>query len=152
IDVNHLIKECIRPLEGLAKSKKLTFSFNASAEMPQVLSDETMLYQVINNIVGNAIKFTDKGDVCITTKLKENTRASIIVSDTGIGISEEFLPRIFNPFEQESTGRSRSHEGSGLGLSISKKYIELLGGEILVESIKEKGSVFEITLPVYEPE
>jgi len=152
IDLNHLIKECIQPLEGLAKGKKLMFSFNPSSNVIQVLSDETMLYQVINNIAGNAIKFTDKGEVTIATRLKGTTHAIIVVKDTGIGISEEFMPRIFNSFEQESTGRSRSHEGSGLGLSISKKYIELLGGEILVESIKEKGSVFEIILPVYEPE
>lgn len=152
IDLNHLIKECIQPLEGLAKAKKLAFSFNPSVKTLQVLSDETMLYQVINNIVGNAIKFTDKGEVTVVTTLKGITHAIIVVKDTGIGISEEFMPRIFNPFEQESTGRGRSHEGSGLGLSISKKYIELLGGQISVESIKEKGSVFEIILPVYHPE
>ena len=108
-----------------------------------------MLYQVINNIVGNAIKFTDKGQVVIRTLRKDEAHISIIVKDTGIGISEEFMPRIFNSFEQESTGRSRSHEGTGLGLAISKKYIELLGGEILIESRKDHGSAFEIVLPAY---
>lgn len=152
IDVNTLIRECILPLEALAKAKDLTFSFRPCSETPLVLSDETMLYQVINNIVGNAIKFTDKGEVNIATQLRNKTHVGIVVTDTGIGISEEFLPRIFNSFEQESTGRSRSHEGSGLGLSISKKYIELLGGEIKVRSVKEKGSEFEIILPVYQPE
>ena len=97
-----------------------------------------MLYQVINNIVGNAIKFTDKGEVSISTQRREGNQVSITVKDTGIGISEEFMPRIFNSFEQESAGRSRSHEGSGLGLSISKKYIELLEGEILIESKKNQ--------------
>jgi len=100
--------------------------------------------------VGNAIKFTDKGEVVITTIKKHDSRVSIVVKDTGIGISEEFMPRIFNSFEQESTGRSRSHEGSGLGLAISKKYIELLGGEILIESKKDQGSNFEIVLPAYK--
>lgn len=150
IDVNKLIQECILHLEGLARSKKIAFSFNPSAEKLQCLSDETMLYQVINNVVGNAIKFTDKGEVSISTQRREGNRVSITVKDTGIGISEEFLPRIFNSFEQESTGRSRSHEGSGLGLSISKKYIELLEGEILIESKKNQGSIFEIILPVYQ--
>lgn len=149
-DVNSLVQECISSLEELARKKKLAFSFNPFAENLRCLSDETMLYQVINNIVSNAIKFTDKGEVCVSTRLRNDTHVGIVVKDTGLGISEEFMPRIFNSFEQESAGRSRSHEGSGLGLSISKKYIELLGGEILVESKKNAGSVFEIILPVYK--
>ncbi len=150
IDLNELVRESTMPLEGLAKTKKLNFLFEPSNEKLQCLSDETMLYQVINNIVGNAIKFTDKGEVRISTFNRGDTHVSIVVKDTGIGISEEFIPRIFNSFEQESTGRSRSHEGSGLGLAISKKYIELLGGEILIESKKDYGSTFEIRLPAYK--
>jgi signal transduction histidine kinase len=149
IDLNELVRESILTLEGMAKSKKLQFSFFPSAAKLQCLSDETMLYQVISNIVGNAIKFTDKGEVEIKTVLRDEGHVSIVVRDTGIGISEEFMPRIFNSFEQESTGRSRSHEGSGLGLAISKKYIELLGGEILIKSKKDHGSTFEIVLPAY---
>jgi signal transduction histidine kinase len=150
IDLNKLVSESIGPLEGLAKTKKLAFVFEPSSEKLRCLSDETMLYQVINNIVGNAIKFTDKGQVVVKTLVKDNAHVSILVEDTGIGISEEFLPRIFNSFEQESTGRSRSHEGSGLGLAISKKYIELLGGEILIQSRKDLGSTFTIVLPTYK--
>lgn len=149
IDINQLVRECVLSLEGLARNKNLGFSFIPSMEKLQCLSDETMLYQVINNIVGNAIKFTEKGEVSISTRLREDTRICISVKDTGIGISDEFMPRIFNSFEQESAGRSRSHEGSGLGLSISKKYIELLEGEILIESSKRAGSTFEIILPAY---
>ncbi len=78
----------------------------------------------------------------------ERTFFVICVTDTGIGITEEFLPRIFNAFEQESSGRNRNYEGAGLGLSISKRYIELLDGEIKVRSVKEQGSTFEIILPV----
>lgn len=148
IDVNSLLGECIAPLETLAKNKRLQFSFSASREKLFCLSDETMLYQVVYNVVGNAIKFTDKGRVEVsTTRVKE--KIIIKVMDTGIGISEEFLPRIFNSFEQESSGRSRNYEGTGLGLSISKRYIELLGGEIRVQSTKDEGSVFEIVLPAY---
>lgn len=150
IDLNDLVRESILPLEGLARNKRLVLSFEPSPEKLQCLSDETMLYQVINNVVGNAIKFTDKGEVTIRITRREDTRVSIVVQDTGIGISEEFMPRLFNSFEQESTGRSRRHEGSGLGLAISKKYIELLGGEILVESKKDQGSTFEIILPAYK--
>ncbi|MBL0741633.1 sensor histidine kinase [Chryseolinea lacunae] len=149
IDVNVLLRECIAPLETLAKNKRLQFSFSASREQLFCLSDENMLYQVVYNVVGNAIKFTDKGRVEVsTTRMKD--KIFIKVKDTGIGISEEFLPRIFNSFEQESSGRSRNYEGTGLGLSISKRYIELLGGEIRVQSAKDEGSVFEIVLPAYK--
>lgn len=75
------------------------------------------------------------------------TNIYIKVTDTGIGISNDFLPKIFNPFEQESSGQGRRFEGTGLGLSISKKYLEFLGGEILITSEKGKGSTFEITVP-----
>jgi signal transduction histidine kinase len=149
IDINKLIGECIQTLEGLAKAKKLSFTFIPWPETLKCLSDETMLYQVINNVVGNAIKFTDLGGISISTSSRNDKHVVVKVQDTGIGISDDFLPRIFNSFEQESTGRSRSHEGSGLGLSISKKYIELLGGEIAVQSIKDQGSTFEIVLPLY---
>lgn len=149
IDVNLLIQECLLPLDGLARKKNLAFSFIPSPQKLQCLSDENMLYQVVNNIVGNAIKFTEKGQVTISTCLRDGTHICISVKDTGIGISEEFMPRIFNSFEQESAGRSRSHEGSGLGLSISKKYIELLEGEILIDSVKKAGSTFEVRLPAY---
>jgi signal transduction histidine kinase len=150
IDVNKLLAECTQPLRELASQKGLLFTFEPCSESLRCLSDETMLYQVINNIVGNAIKFTEKGSVRISTDRDQLHRMVIRVEDTGVGISEEFLPRIFNSFEQESSGRSRSHEGSGLGLSISNKYIELLEGEILVTSIKHKGSIFEIHLPAYD--
>ena len=151
IDINNLTLECIHSLASLARQKGLHFTYLPSDKPLICLADETMLYQVINNIVGNAIKFTEKGAVEVCTGAL-NANALIIVRDTGIGISEDFLPRIFNPFEQESTGRSRSHEGTGLGLSISKKYIELLGGEITIESEKDKGSTFRIALPLHTPE
>lgn len=151
IDVNKLTTECIDSLAPLAHQKGLSFSHQPSTEPLLCLADETMLYQVINNIVGNAIKFTESGSVEVTTFARNQVSAIVAIRDTGIGVSEEFLPRIFNPFEQESSGRSRSHEGSGLGLSISKKYLEMLGGEIVVQSAKDHGSTFEIVLPLHQP-
>jgi signal transduction histidine kinase len=150
VDMNKVVHESATSLEELARYKGLKFKVNQHTEEVLCLSDETMLYQVVHNIVGNGIKFTEEGDVTISVSVCPNSnRVSIQVSDTGIGISKEFLPKIFNAFEQESTGHSRGYEGSGLGLSISKKYIELLGGEINVESEKNKGSKFEILLPRY---
>lgn len=150
VDMNKVVHESATSLEELARYKGLKFRISEATEEVLCLSDETMLYQVVHNIVGNAIKFTEEGEVNIHVSVcPDHTNVVIRVSDTGIGISKEFLPKIFNPFEQESMGHSRGYEGSGLGLSISKRYIELLGGEITVESQKNTGSTFEILLPRY---
>jgi len=151
VEINGLIRNEIGPLETLAKNKHLDFYFSSHPEPLFCLADENMMKQVVNNIVGNAVKYTDKGRVSIATYITDDLEQLVVeVSDTGLGISEEFLPRIFNPFEQESTGRSRTYEGTGLGLSISKKYIELLGGEIRVNSMKSVGSTFRILLPIHK--
>ncbi|MDH5380013.1 MAG: HAMP domain-containing histidine kinase [Cyclobacteriaceae bacterium] len=143
----NLISDSVKLLEPLAWKKNISLINYSDLKGVHCYASEEILFQVFNNIIGNAIKFTDKGSVIIRTKIS-NTRAYIIVSDTGIGISEEFLPRIFNTFEQESQGLSRSYEGTGLGLSITKKYLELIGGNISVESIKGEGSKFTITFPI----
>jgi signal transduction histidine kinase len=153
IDVNTLVHDEMKSLEPLARNKHLKFSFAPSLLPLICLADENLMRQVIHNVVVNGIKFTDRGGVAITTDFTESRDYFVIeVTDTGLGISEEFLPRIFNPFEQESTGRSRTYEGTGLGLSIAKKYIELLGGQIRVISEKSKGSTFRIILPVHNTE
>lgn len=151
VDINKLISAVIGPLKELTIRKGLTLSFQAVNDPLHCLSDETMLYQVLTNIIGNAIKFTDVGSVEIISGISKERKDQLFIDirDTGIGIADEFLPNLFSPFEQESSGRSRKYEGSGLGLSIAKKYIELLDGEIRVQSVKDKGSVFQIVLPVY---
>lgn len=152
VDVNQLIKESAEQIEELARKKSLTLDLALAQGKIYCFGDDSMLYQVLTNVIGNAIKFTEKGSVTITSLLnnKNKNQVLITVQDTGIGIAADFIPRIFNPFEQESTGRSRNYEGSGLGLAISKKYIELLGGEIEVASMKGNGSTFTIILPVYK--
>jgi signal transduction histidine kinase len=147
VDISKLLKEVISPLEELARKKNLSFDFSVNDSKLVCIADEHMLYQVVNNIVGNAIKFTDRGGVKIMIG-RDGECAMIQVSDTGIGMAAEFLPRMFNPFEQESGGRNRNYEGTGLGLSISKKYIVLLGGEIKVTSVKSQGSVFTVRIPL----
>ena len=109
--------------------------------------NEHLFYQVFNNLVGNAIKFTSYGHVEIRTE-KRGDLATLIISDTGIGISEEFKAKLFDAFEQESTGINRNFEGSGLGLAIVKKYIDKIEGEIIVESKKNEGTRFTILLPL----
>jgi signal transduction histidine kinase len=147
VDVPKLLKEVLSPLEELARKKNLSFTLSANDTNLMCIADEHMLYQVFNNIVGNAIKFTERGSITVSVE-RHGNRARVDVSDTGIGIAEDFLPRMFNPFEQESGGRNRNYEGTGLGLSISKKYIDLLGGEIKVTSLKGHGSTFTIWIPL----
>jgi signal transduction histidine kinase len=147
VDIAKLLREVIPPLEKLARKKNLSFDFIVNDSKLVCMADEHMLDQVINNIVGNAIKYTDRGGIKVMIG-RDGDSAVIQVSDTGIGMAEEFLPRMFNPFEQESGGRNRNYEGTGLGLSISKKYIDLLGGDIEVTSVKGKGSFFTVRLPL----
>lgn len=148
VELNQLLGEVYQSLKQVAKNKEINFIYEESLDKLHCLAEESLLIQIFNNIVGNAIKFTKEGSVRI--KLTQSKNIEVVISDTGIGISEEFLPKIFNSFEQESVGIKRKFEGSGLGLSIAKKYIELLGGNIKVKSQKGKGSEFMVQLPFYE--
>ena len=153
VAINPLVEQCLAAVEERAREKRLDITFRPCPNAPQGLSDEHMLRQVIAHVIGNAVKFTDKGGILVETRLAEADPGMIMirVTDTGIGITPEFMPRMYSPFEQESTGRSRSHEGTGLGLALAKKYIHSLKGEIRAQSEKGKGSVFTILLPAYTP-
>lgn len=111
--------------------------------------DDRYLERVLDNLVSNAVKFTEEGSV--TVEVEGNDRqVHIHVRDTGVGIEEEFIPHLFEDFKQESSGMDRSHEGSGLGLAITARLVELMHGTIHVESTKGEGSTFTITFPRYE--
>lgn len=142
-----LIKELTEMLESLAKEKVIELIDNSIAEEIHLVSDEHMLRHILQNLIGNAIKFTEKGRVEITAQ-KIGGQAVIKVSDTGIGIAEENLKHIFEEFRQADGSTTRKYGGTGLGLAISKKYTELLGGTLEVESILDKGSVFTVTIPM----
>ncbi|MEM1096337.1 MAG: PAS domain S-box protein [Bacteroidota bacterium] len=111
-----------------------------------VFSDVGALQRILVNLASNAIKFTDDGEVCIELGVEAET-LTVAVSDTGIGIPEHFLPHLFDEFRQASSGISRDYEGSGLGLTITKRLVELLEGEIQVQSEPGKGTCFTVTLP-----
>jgi PAS domain S-box-containing protein len=151
VELNSFIENNVGSFKILAEQKGIKLRFNRSEEGLNISMNEHLFYQVFNNLLGNAIKFTSKGSVAITTN-KKNAHAELIVKDTGIGISDEFKTKIFEAFEQESTGKNRHFEGSGLGLAIVKKYMDKLGGEIIVESTKHKGSSFTLLLPLREGE
>jgi hypothetical protein len=118
-----------------------------------VEGDPYRLSQVLNNILGNALKFTNKGHITITTRVTERSDeavvAEITISDTGIGIEKQHLRTIFEPFEQADAATSRKYGGTGLGLAICKNMIEMQKGELLVQSEEGKGSAFTIRIPYH---
>ncbi len=133
-------------MQSLADEKGIDLRLKLDQNLDQIQSDESRLHQVILNIVGNAIKFTDKGYVEIRA-FEKNKQICIEVIDSGIGISEEKLPHIFDEFRQADGTSSRHYEGTGLGLAIASKLIKILKGSIGVKSTEGAGSVFTITIP-----
>ena len=113
--------------------------------------DDSLLKQIIDNLLSNAIKYTENGSikVSVDTDNKRN-RVILKVTDTGIGISEGHQKVIFEEFRQVSEGLNRQYEGTGLGLTITKKFVELMNGDINLESELGKGSQFTITFPMVE--
>ena len=134
-------------LEPLAADKKLAFKVEVPAELPPGRGDGRRLTQVLINLVGNAIKFTDAGEVAIKTEAN-NGSFYVTVRDTGPGISAADQAKLFQEFQQADNAIARKRGGTGLGLAISKRIIEMHGGRIWVESQPGHGSTFVFTLPV----
>lgn len=137
------------PIEG--KSKPI-IELNRADQQPlaEIITDPQRLQQILNNLLSNAVKFTNEGHITFGCKLHSNNMLLFFVSDTGIGIPKEKLGFIFERFRQLDFGYTRTYGGTGLGLAISKGLIELLGGEIWVESEINKGTNFYFTIP-YKP-
>jgi len=132
--------------ESLAQNKKLTLKTEVAKSLPIGLGDEQRITQVLLNLVGNAIKFTDTGEVCVTAKAV-NGHFNISVTDTGPGIPSEHQSRIFDQFHQVDSSNTKAKGGTGLGLAIAKQIIEMHGGRIWVESTLGQGSTFQMELP-----
>lgn len=141
-------------LSSRASGKKINFDVNSSDNIARaLLGDSLRLSQVLINLLGNSIKFTDQGYVNLSVTLVENDsdyqRIRFEISDSGIGMSEDFLQNIFKKFTQENDQSNRNHEGTGLGMSISREIVEMMGGEIRIKSKKGIGTTiqFEIIFP-----
>lgn len=146
VDVVEVGREMIDLYAPVAESKQIGLEFHCETTPLYADADATALRRIVNNLLSNAIKFTEEGRIDLHIRY-ENDAVCLQVQDTGTGISEAFIPHLFDAFHQESTGDTRNYEGSGLGLSISQKLAELMGGEILVESTKGKGATFIVRLP-----
>lgn len=142
------LTEVINQLKPMAQNKGLQLSLELEPSLPMVLADSVRLRQIVINMVSNALKFTEKGGVTIQAKMLSGydmLRVSVV--DTGIGISPAVLDYIFEAFRQADGSTTRRFGGTGLGLTIAKKLIELQGGEVAVESTVGRGSTFSFTLP-----
>lgn len=148
-DLNFTIETSYREYDHLAELKELDYKLILDKSSPKIEIDEQLFRTAFNNIIHNAIKYTHSGGIIVTiTSDKTRKEATISVKDTGIGIKEKNLSKIFDPFIQESIGMTRKYEGTGIGLSLSKKYIEILDGSIEVHSEVGKGAEFIIKIPI----
>ena len=164
VNIAQLFQQLIAAYEFL-KKKDLVLIWQASGDLPVLMTDREKLKQILRNLINNAVKFTENGTVTVSATLADSQRQSawhghtrpsafgsepfieFKVSDTGIGIPEESLPVIFDRFKQVDSSATRAYEGVGLGLFIAKKYSELLGGQVDVESTEGRGSTFTVRIP-----
>jgi signal transduction histidine kinase len=145
--MEELIQTVFASVEALAAEKNLDLKVEVSKDLTVGKADEQRIAQVILNLVANAIKFTDEGEVKIEATVSDG-RFLVSVSDTGPGLAEVDQQKIFDEFQQADGSSTRKKGGTGLGLSISKKIIAMHGGRIWVESAPGKGSTFRFTLPI----
>jgi signal transduction histidine kinase/class 3 adenylate cyclase len=165
VGIREIVQVVMALNQPLIGSKNLQLVNSILSDLPLAYADENRVQQILHNLVGNAIKFTESGVVEISAKLiihnqpegiengereetKSNSQLAITVADTGIGIPEDKLHRIFESFEQADGSTARNYGGTGLGLTITKQLVELHGGQIIVQSQAGVGSQFTFTLPV----
>ena len=148
-DINGVVKDLYDTMAPAIKCTELDFVLKLEDNLPKVKFDSDKIEQVLTNMVTNAIKFTEKGNITIATSKRENV-IQVSVSDTGCGIRKEDLPKVFYEFEQLDKGGDRKTGGAGLGLAISKAIIEQHRGKICVESECAKGTTFHFVLPIKE--
>jgi signal transduction histidine kinase/CheY-like chemotaxis protein len=142
-----LVDTCFTTVESMVKEGRVRLLKEVPDDLPEVLSDQDKLKQIIINLLSNGLKFTEEGEVKLSAVL-EDASLRITVSDTGIGISSNALEYIFEEFRQADGSSTRKYGGTGLGLSITKKLTHLLGGTIDVRSVEGEGSTFTVTLPL----
>jgi signal transduction histidine kinase len=143
-NIYNLLKSLYDEFIKFAEAKNLELKLVNNVAEPLVYTDHYIIEQAFQNLIENAIKYTERGKVDIIIYRNLDEKICVDIKDTGIGISPGYLKQIFEPFSQEETGYTRKYEGLGLGLALVKKYLDLLGTEIHVVSEKERGSVFSI--------
>lgn len=147
MNIKAIVDSVIKMHTFLLGGKEITLVNLVSEDFPKVYADGNRLIQVLHNLIGNAVKYSDYGVIEVNAEVI-GPMVQLQVRDTGIGIDDDMLDRLFMPFEQGDTVESNQYGGTGLGLSITKKLVELQGGTIRVDSRPGKGSVFTFTIPL----
>ncbi|MEM6336940.1 MAG: PAS domain S-box protein, partial [Bacteroidota bacterium] len=147
VDLSKAVTETAQLFSVQARTRGINVHSETPDEPVYVDLDPGLLDRILVNLVGNAVKFTNEGHVCVRVR-RRGPSALLEVEDTGVGIDPEFLPYLFQEFHQESTGEGRHFEGSGLGLTITKRLVEMMNGKIQVESEKGVGTTFTVHFPV----
>ncbi|MDD6190206.1 MAG: ATP-binding protein [Firmicutes bacterium] len=155
VEISSVAKSVTGIIEGFLSNRKLEFKTDLKTpEYPFVMADVVRLREVLVNILGNAVKFTeDGGKICFSTEYlpgqdEESIVVRYVISDTGVGMTQEFVEHIFDEFTQEDNGARTKYKGTGLGMTITKSYVDLMGGTISVKSTKGKGSEFTVEIPM----
>lgn len=148
-DLINLLQDCLPEYQKSAKEKNIEIKTNFSHKKVYVDADVQCVQNAINTLLSNAVKFTQHGFIEVEVSVFEDKELALCkVRDSGIGISTKYLDHLYHPFSQEDLNVGRNYEGNGLGLALAKRYIEKLGGSLLVDSIKGVGSTFTFTLPL----
>lgn len=150
VSIGELLLETARVFEGQAAKRELAFVCEGTEQALFAWADKGGLTRVLDNLVSNALKFTEKGGIRLRASA-ENEWICLDVQDTGMGIGEDFLPHLFDEFKRENGEPSRTDVGPGLGLAIAKRIVDLMGGQISVSSRKGQGSVFRVVLRAAPP-
>ena len=145
IDVcGDIIKNLAAEYKGQIKEKNLKLEIIDKSENTKIVADSYSVNQIFANLIDNAIKYTSEGSITIVCDRNSNNAMIVSVIDTGLGIAQDYIPKLFEEFSQEDRGYTRKYEGNGLGLALVKKYCELNKAEIIVESEKGIGSKFTV--------
>ncbi len=148
--LTQIVDEVRKMVRGAFDQKGLTLLVAAEPDLPDVFIDCTRIRQVLLNLVNNGLRFTEKGSVTLGLQLEKNS-ILVSVADTGSGIAPDEIPKVFDDFRQVGVDSWRRREGSGLGLSISRRFVQLHGGELWLESELGKGTCFYFNIPLLEP-
>ena len=148
IDPVDPVDAAVRMIRRKAEDKGIEIVLDAQPGLPDLDADHRAIRQMVLNLLSNAIKFTDAGGKITATVEQRGTDIYIGVTDTGIGIPIEDLPRLAKPFEQVSGSRDRNYEGTGLGLALTKSFAEMHGGQLTLSSIEGEGTTVAILLPI----
>lgn len=148
ISVKSLLEDMLASMQSLAAKKEIVIKISFDSDLGYMLADKGKIKQVLYNLIGNAIKFTDHGGFVTISAKVNGDMTYISIKDSGIGISKKDQDKLFKPFTQIDSSISRRYEGTGLGLALAKELVVLHGGQIWVESELEKGSIFTFTIPL----